>query len=96
MMNRDTLENIWNDIWRDKEGRVVVWQTPNAWLIGWVVLTMLCLVTSGKLSDYLGWAGDVSLVAWAALEIAKGVNYFRRALGLLVLVFAVASLIKTF
>ena len=88
--------DIWNKIWRDEHGDVVIWQTPNAFLIGWAVLTVLCIVTSGKLSDYFGWAGDLSLVIWALLEIFKGVNYFRRGLGLVVLVFAIASFIKTF
>lgn len=92
----DTLHDIWDKIWKDKHGEVVIWQMPNAFLIGWAVLTVLCLFTSGKLSDYFGGAGDLSLVIWALLEIFKGVNYFRRLLGAVVLIFAIASFIKTF
>jgi hypothetical protein len=95
-VSHESLLNVWDKIWKDKHGDVVIWQTPNAFLIGWAVLTVLCLFTSGKLSDYFGWAGDISLVIWSLLEIFKGVNYFRRILGVIVLAFAIASFIKTF
>lgn len=94
--NADIFSNLWDKFWRDKNGDIVVWQTPNIPLIGWAVLTILCLFTSGKLSDIFGWAGDASLVIWSVLEITKGVNYLRRVIGLVVLLFAIASFIKTF
>jgi hypothetical protein len=92
-MNLD-LENLWDNLWRDKEGRVVVWQTPNVFLIAWVVLTIVSLVVTGKAADIFSWLGLAALFIWSLLEIFKGVNYFRRILGLVVLVFAVLSLIK--
>jgi hypothetical protein len=90
------MHRVWDKIWKDKDGSVVIWQMPNAFLIGWAVLTIICLVTSGKTSDVFGDVADASLVVWALLEIFKGVNYFRRALGVVVLIFAIASFIKTF
>jgi hypothetical protein len=95
-VTNEQVSDLWDKIWKDKHGNVVIWQTPNLPLIAWAVLTLLCLFTSGKVSDYLGWAGDLSLVVWALLEIFKGVNYFSRILGLVVLAFAIASFIKTF
>lgn len=95
-VNHETVLNIWDKFWKDKHGDVVIWQMPNPFLIGWAVLTILCLVTGGKTSDVFGGLGDVSLVIWSFLEIFKGVNYFRRLLGVIVLIFAVASFIRIF
>jgi hypothetical protein len=89
-MNFD-LEELWDNFWRDKRGNIVIWQTPNIALIGWLVLTIVSLFLSGKLSDVFSWAALVSLVIWSLLEITKGVNYFRRLLGLVVLALAVLS-----
>jgi hypothetical protein len=95
-VNSETLLDFWDKLWKDKNGDVVIWQTPNVPLIGWAVLTIICIFTSGKASDIFGALGDASLVIWSLLEIFKGVNYFRRILGVIVLLFAIASFIKTF
>lgn len=88
--------NIWDKIWRDKSGRIVVWQTPNAPLIGWAVLTFASLLFSkGHISNALTWAGEASLIVWCLLEIFKGANYFRRALGLTVLYYAIMTLLRS-
>ena len=81
--------------WRDKNGRIVIWQTPNLLLIGWAVLTFISLLVSSKsVADFFSWAGVICLVVWALLEIFKGVNYFRRLLGLVVAVLMVLFIIK--
>jgi hypothetical protein len=87
------FDELWDRIWRDKRGKVVIWQMPNAFLIGWAVLTMASLIVSGKVADVLAWAAIAALAAWALLEIVKGVNYFRRFLGIAGLL-AVAFLIS--
>lgn len=87
--------SLWDKIWRDKSGHVVIWQTPNVWLIGWAVLTTLSLFFTRHPADIISAVGSVSLTVWVALEVLRGVNYFRRALGLIVLIFAVAALIKS-
>ena len=84
---------LWDRIWRDRQGRVVIWQTPNLALIGWLVLTFISLLFSGRLADVFSWLGSASLIIWSLLEVSRGANYFRRALGLLVLVSSVMSLI---
>lgn len=91
------LGELWDKIWRDDEGNVVIWQMPNIWLIGWAVLTFASLLFSkGLISNILTWAGEASLIIWCLLEIFKGVNYFRRFLGLAVLVYAIITLLRTF
>ncbi|MGZ6005663.1 MAG: hypothetical protein ACXWLH_05985 [Candidatus Saccharimonadales bacterium] len=97
-ISSEFLTDLWDKFWRDDdgEGNVVIWQMPNVPLISWAIFTTLSLFISGKTSDVLSWIAGVSLIVWAILEIFKGVNYFRRTLGLIVLVFAVISLIKNF
>jgi hypothetical protein len=88
--------DLWHKTWRDRNGRgkVVIWQNPNPWLIGWAVLTVISLLFAGRTSDVFSWAAHAALIIWSLLEIFKGVNYFRRALGLLVLIFAIMSLLQ--
>ena len=90
------LEDLWDRTWYDEKGRVVVWQTPNRWLIGWAALTVLSLLFTGRAADIFTWTASGLLIIWSALEVSQGVNYFRRALGLFVLLYAIATLIKSF
>ncbi len=89
---------FWDKIWRDRNGRgkVVIWQAPNWFLIGWAVLTFLSLFFYASTADALSRVGSISLIVWAALELTKGVNYFRRALGALVLLVSIMSLVHSF
>lgn len=87
-------QDLWDKFWKDKHGRVVVWQMPNVFLIGWVVLTLASLFTNGNLATGLWWAALAVLAIWSLLEIFKGVNYLRRLLGLIVLAVIVAAIFK--
>ncbi len=88
-------QGLWDRIWKDPDGKVVIWEMPNLPLIVWAVFTGLSVILSkGTLADVCSWIGSAALIIWSLLEIFRGVNYFRRALGLLVLIFAIASLIK--
>lgn len=90
------MHEVWDKIWRDRRGHIVIWQMPNAWLFGWAGLTTVSLFFNGTVANVLSTIASASLVVWSLLEIFKGVNYFRRALGLVVLIMAFASLIKSF
>ena len=87
------MENTLLDkIFRDREGKVVLAQTPNLPLIVWIVASLLRLIfTTGKVNIGLEAIAFGSLFTWAWEELFQGVNYFRRALGLLVLVGLIAS-----
>jgi hypothetical protein len=79
-------------IFRDREGKVVLAQIPNLPLIVWIVASLLRLIfTTGKVNIGLEAIAFGSLFTWAWEELFQGVNYFRRALGLLVLVGLIAS-----
>jgi hypothetical protein len=90
----DELANIWDKLWRDKNGRVVIWQTPNVFLIGWAVLTIVSLFLIGKAANIFEDIATGSLAIWSLLEIFKGVNYFRRLLGAVVMVFAIMFIVQ--
>jgi hypothetical protein len=92
--NESKIEMLWDKFWLDKNGDYVIWQWPNAWLIGWALATVVSLMTKAKVSDVFSLIGTASLIVWSGLEIISGVNYFRRALGLVVMVFSVMMVIK--
>jgi hypothetical protein len=71
---------------KDKHGHIVLWQTPNVLLYSWIVLKVVTwLLSTSHLKSGLGQLSTAILFAWAYLEATKGVNYFRKLLGAVVL-----------
>ncbi len=69
----------------------IIAQKPNLPLIVWIVTSLLTLIfTTGKINIALDVVASGSLFTWAWLELFQGVNYFRRALGLAVLIGIIA------
>ena len=65
---------------------------PNPPLIVWIVASLLTIIfTTGKINLGLDIIAFGSLFTWAWEELFQGVNYFRRVLGLLVLVGLIGS-----
>ena len=87
--------SLWARTWEDRDGSVVIWQTPNVWLLAWAGFTVVSLFLSGTLADVFFWIAAVALIIWSLLEIFRGVNYYRRVLGVAVLVYVIASLLKS-
>lgn len=82
---------------RDSNGNIVLAQMPNLPLIVWIVTSLLSLIfTTGKINTVLEVVANGSLFTWAWLELFQGVNYFRRALGLAVLIGLIASKIISY
>lgn len=81
-----------DQIFRDSEGKIVLAQMPNLPLIVWVVASMLQLIfTAGKINIGLEVLSFGAIFTWAWEELFQGVNSFRRALGLLVLIILITS-----
>ncbi len=82
------MENtFFNQVFRDTEGKIVLAQMPNLPLIVWFGASLLKIIfTTGKINIGLDILAFGSLFTWAWEELFQGVNYFRRALGLVVLV----------
>ena len=88
-------QNLWDKVWRDNKGNIVIFQFPNAPLWAWVVSTCLSFFFHGTVSDILAWIGSAALITWSIWEILGGVNYLRRLLGIIVLGFSIATVIKS-
>ncbi|MCY7383975.1 MAG: hypothetical protein LH628_15595 [Microcoleus sp. CAN_BIN18] len=91
------MENtLFDRTFRDSEGNIVIAQPPNLPLIIWIVASLFKLiVTTGKINLGLDLVAFGTLFTWAWEELFQGVNYFRRALGLIVLVGLIASKIQS-
>ncbi len=88
-------DNLLNKTFRDSEGNIVIAQPPNLPLIVWVVATGIeVIVKSGNIHTIADVIAFGSLFTWAWKELFQGVNYFRRALGLIVLIGAIALRIQ--
>lgn len=90
------MENTLLDrTFKDSEGNIVLGQMPNLPILVWGAATLLQLVfTSGKVYAGLNAIAFGSLFTWAWQELFDGVNYFRRFLGLVVLVGAIVMKIR--
>lgn len=91
-LNRDSEElkaqetTLFDRIFRDSSGKIVIAQTPNLPLLVGLAATLLQFVLpSGNLQTGFDLVGFGALFTWAWQELFEGVNYFRRALGLVVL-----------
>lgn len=91
------MENtLFDQVFRDSNGDIVLAQMPNLPLIVWGVASLLALIfTSGEIKTGLDAVAFGSLFTWAWEELFQGVNYFRRTLGLVVLIGVVASKVLT-
>ncbi len=78
------------NLFKDKNDKIVIWQFPNLIFIIWMILEVTTLIlSSGKLKTSISLMKDAALFTWAYLELISGVNYFRKALGLVVLVLVI-------
>jgi hypothetical protein len=77
---------LFDQVFKDGTGQIVLAQMPNLPLIVWAAISLVKLIVpTGKISIGLEVLAFGSLFTWAWLELFEGVNYFRRALGLLVI-----------
>ena len=82
---------LFDRTFRDSEGKIVLAQMPNLPVLIWLAATLLQLIRpSGKIQTGLDLVAFGALFTWAWQELFEGVNYFRRSLGLVVLVGLVA------
>lgn len=77
-------ETLFDKTFRDDKGRVVIFQKPNLpVLVGLTTTSLLLLLPNqGSFSAGLEAVAFGSLFTWGWIELFKGVNYFRRSLGL--------------
>ncbi len=87
------MENsLFDQTFRDNEGNIVIAQPPNLPLsVGLIATVLKLIVTTGNIHTGLDAVAFGSLFTWAWLELFEGVNYFCRALGLVVLIGLIVS-----
>ena len=87
-MNNTSLDKIF----RDDKGEFVIIQPPNLPISIWFIASILKLVfPRGNLYTGLDFVAVGSLTIWSFLEIFQGVNYFRKGLGVVVLIGLIVS-----
>jgi hypothetical protein len=90
-------DTLFDRLFRDAAGQIVIWQPPNLPIVIWVSATLLKLVfQTGQVKLVLDLLAFSSLLYWSFLEITQGVNYFRRDLGVVVLIVLTISVIQQF
>jgi hypothetical protein len=79
-----------------RTGRLTVVQWPNIPLAAYLLATAIHIVfrSSTVVSTVVAVVASVALAIWAVLEIAWGVNPFRRGLGSVVLILVVVSALR--
>jgi len=87
------MENtLFDKTFRDSEGNIVIAQPPNLPLLVGLTATVLTLIVkNGNIHTGIDAVAFGSLFTWAWLELFEGINYFRRALGLVVLIGIIVS-----
>lgn len=88
---------LFDRTFRDSQGNIVIFQMPNLpILVGIGAIILQLILPSGKLQTGADLVAYGALFTWAWLELFEGVNYFRRAVGLVVLVGIVAFKLRLY
>jgi hypothetical protein len=75
---------------KDSDGRIVIWQQPNIPLIGWLLFAIASFfIKTSPWQNFLAYVSFGFLFTWAWLETTQGKSYFRRTLGVVVLLLAI-------
>ncbi len=87
--------NFFDKFFRDANGEIVIGQMPNLPIIIWLLASLAKVIyPTGKINLSLDLVAASSLFIWSIGELAQGVNYFRRSLGLVVLIWLMAAKIQ--
>lgn len=77
---------ILHKIFYDKNGRLILYQKPNASLIASILLFASYYLLNNSFRRVLLIAACGVLVVWAMQEILSGITIFRRILGIITLI----------
>ncbi len=79
------------NLFKDKDGRVVLFQKPNVPIIVWAISMVITRLSHGTVQARFQLLAFIALATWAVMEMLWGVNTFRRILGAVVLLAIVAG-----
>ncbi|PSN17326.1 hypothetical protein C7271_18320 [filamentous cyanobacterium CCP5] len=81
---------LFDKTFRDNEGNLAIAQKPNLpSIVAGIALLLLLTPIEGKLRLAVTAIAYGTAYTWAWMELFQGVNYFRRSLGLIVLLGAI-------
>lgn len=85
-------DTLFNKTFRDDNGQIVIAQKPNLPIMVALGATLgTFLVSKGNIHIAIEALAFGAWFTWGWLELFEGVNYFRRTLGLVVLLGVIAS-----
>lgn len=87
----DVRRSFFDKTFKDHEGNWGLAAAPNLPIIIWFVAMIVSFFVTGTAHTVVSTLQRGALFTWAWLELFQGVNYFRRALGLLVLIYILWS-----
>ena len=87
-----TKQTFIEKCYKNDKGKVTLAEIPNLPVIVWLVCVIIQkVVSTGTLHDLAGVIGFGAVFTFAWMELFDGSNYFRRLLGLIVLVVTISS-----
>ncbi len=75
---------------KDKQGHWAIIQIPNLLLSGWIIITVVNFFVR---NPHISTLQNTVLFAWAYLELTEGASYFRRTLGVIILIGVTVALL---
>lgn len=85
-----------HSFFKDKDGKVVIGQTPNTPMLLFIVFSLVQLAPHTHVTRIAIWGARIAISYWAYLEIVSGVNAFRKSLGLVVLLYTIYTVVKVY
>ena len=84
------------NFFKDKNGKVIITQSPNwpLWLA--ILLWTIALLPIPTIKLISAWMLIPTMLYWSYLEVFFGVNYFRKLLGIIVVVYFINKLFVLF
>ena len=93
MNKKQNLQQL--PVFKDDQGKIALWQQPNLPLLLWFGLKAVSyVITDERVKNSLDHLSMAFLFTWAYLELTQGINYFRRSLGLVVIIACIARFVQ--
>lgn len=95
-MNKLHNNKMYNWLFLCRDGNYIYGQAPNMPIIVAGIAYVLALVVQdSSLKDFISLIFRLSIITWAVLELAWGINNFRRILGASILIVVSAGILMS-
>ena len=91
-INTDDQQTFIEKCYKDRDGKVAIMQFPNMPIILWAVFRLLSkIIENDRFSNGFSFIANSMLFVWAYLELFSGDSYFRRLLGLIIIIASISA-----